>query len=470
MTYFIYIVGRLFPAGIGLCTVIVLSNIAEPSTYGDYAVFLAFAMILNLVFFQWNRSSVTRHAAHDPVNIGEVIGSSISIHLMNALFVSLAAFFASFVFGVSAFQILIMTLVCSTSDFFLELARATGRAKQYSFNYALRQCLFLILSLIMLNNSNEEYLYFGNAIIASYVLAFFISTFPFAVFFLRLFRANLSIVQLKIHFKFGLPLVLNFSLTGFVNQIDKIIVDNALGREIAGVYSLAVDVTKQVLLTLMEAVNLASFPSLVKVYERCDFTKAREKMQQNLNILLGLSIPATVGFMILIPDVSHLFIGGEFLREFLQIAPIIALASLARGTRVYYFDQAFHLSRETMKPAINTAAALVVFLILSLISVEVYGTTGVASSVLASSVISCVFSFGLGRGAVQMPFSLRSFCICVVCSIFMAAVVHYVSMFVDHTIFSALVMIVSGAVSYFLSCLMFNYGGLRSFIVLKLQR
>lgn len=468
MIYIIYILGRIIPAGLGLCTVLMLSHISSPETYGEYAVSLAFSTILNLIFFQWNRSSVTRHAAYDSDNITNVIGSSIFIHLVNLSLVSIIAFLYSYITGYAATYIVLMAVACSTSDFFLELARATGKAKQYSLNYAVRQIAFMLLSFVFLKfNLN---ILFGNAIVWAYVISFLVSSLPFAVSYIRSYSVNISRAQLEMHSRFGLPLVLNFSLSSFINQIDKIIVDWFLGKEIAGVYALSVDMTKQLILTLMEAVNLASFPSLVKVYERGDFAKTRLKMQQNLDILLGLSVPATIGFIIVMPEISGSIIGAEFAREFLQISPIIAFASFARGMRVYYFDQAFHLSRETFKPAINSMITLVVLVTGSLFLVTLLGTTGVALAVLISSLLSCLLSFGVGRSSVHLPVSLQRLGVCVFCTFVMAGAVYGARNFIDRTLVGGLIQSIIGIFSYGTCCLALNYAGSRDYIIRRLRK
>lgn len=467
MIYVTYLLGRIIPAGLGLCTILIFSHLADPATYGEYAVALAVSMILNLVFFQWNRSAVTRNAAHDPKDVASVIGAAIALHFLNIFIVTLLILLYGSFSGGSVASILMMTVVCSTSDFVLEVARATGRAKHYAFQYGLRQALFFLISYVLLK---YEIFYFHlNVIVFSYLISFSISTAPYMLIYLMKFGLRFSKEHLLLHCRFGLPLVLNFSLSGLINQIDKLIVSAFLGKEAAGIYALAVDITKQTLLTLMEAVNLASFPRLVKAYETGDALKSTQKMQENLDVLIGVSLPATIGFIMLLPSVSGTLIGQEFAKPFMIVAPVIACASFVRGLRVYYFDQAFHLTRETFKPAINSGVALLALVAIGLIGVRYLEILGVAFAVLVSAILSCALSFGAGRGTLRLPVNLRHLAICGVCTAIMAMTVYLVGYSFQPGWASALLQVMTGAAVYGLCCLSLNYAGSRDLVLRRFR-
>ncbi len=467
MIYVTYLLGRIIPAGIGLCTILMLSHLADPTTYGEYAVALAVSMILNLVFFQWNRSSVTRNSAHDPDDVISIVGASIALHFLNILIVIVLIISYGLLFNYSVASILMMTVVCSTSDFVLEIARATGKAKQYAFQYAVRQILFFFLSYFLLKYGVFD---FGiNLIVLSYLTSFSLSSLPYILIYIKKFGFIFSREYLLLHSRFGLPLVLNFSLSGFINQIDKLIVSAFLGKEAAGIYALAVDITKQTLLTLMEAVNLAAFPRLVKAYEAGDALKSTHKMQENLDVLVGVSLPATIGFIMILPSVSGTLIGQDFAKSFMMVAPLIACASFVRGLRVYYFDQAFHLTRETFKPAINSSVALLALVVLGLIGVRHLEVLGVSLAVLLSAILSCALSFGLGRGALRLPVDFWHLFICCVCTAIMAITVYLVGYNFQPGWTSALLQIITGAVVYVLCCLSLNYAGSRDLVLRRLR-
>lgn len=444
-----------------------MSNLADPAIYGEYATALALSMILNLSFFQWNRSALTRNAAHEPSDVSQIVGSAIAIHFINTASVSVVILIASYFLGINLAYPLTMTLICATSDFSLEISRATGREKEYALHYTLRQSMFLLISYVLFSFDTLQSTY--NTIVISYLLSFLIALVPFFMRQVMKYRINLSKNYFYLHTKFGLPLVVNFTVTGLINQSDKLVVASILGRDVVGVYALVVDLTKQVLLTLMEAVNLASFPKLVKAYESKSEISLIKTMRENFSILIGTSVPATVGYILVLPTVSKLAIGEEFTQAFLLLPAIIAFASLLRGLRVYYFDQAFHLTRETFKPAVNSICTLAIMSILGVVGAIYWNVQGVALAVLLSSMLSCVLSISVGRRTLRMPSGFRTVFSCGLCTAVMALSVKVAGLWLDPSLASVALQIVAGITTYAICCLILNFANSRSILMQRLR-
>lgn len=142
------------------------------------------------------------------------------------------------------------------------------------------------------------------------------------------------------------------------------------------------------------AISTAVFPSLAAQGAADDLARLRDTVQDSLRFILFLTIPASVGLVVLSPDVVRLvFQRGEFTSvstamtsdalRFYAIG-LLGMASVEIVTR------AFYALRDTATPVKIAALGVVLNLTLGLILVRVIGLRGLALATAGASTVEAI--------------------------------------------------------------------------------
>ena len=74
----------------------------------------------------------------------------------------------------------------------------------------------------------------------------------------------------------------------------------------------------------------------------------RRQLLKYAELLFGVTLPGTVGLIVLSPHVTAVFLGASFQKEALHLIPLGAVAAFVAGIRTSYFDVAFQLGQRTV--------------------------------------------------------------------------------------------------------------------------
>ena len=153
----------------------------------------------------------------------------------------------------------------------------------------------------------------------------------------------------------------------------------------------------------MMLVNLSAFPLAVRALVDRGVEGARDQLSRHATLLVALATPATVGLVLLAPNVASVLLGSAFQEPAAKLIPWLAVAAFLGGVRGFYFDLSFQLGRATAKQIWVSGCAVVINLVLNLLWIPRFGVLGAAWASLVAFLVGGVLSVLLGRFVLRMP-------------------------------------------------------------------
>lgn len=403
-----YLPSRLLPALVNFLSVFVFTRALSPTEYGYYSIALAVVMATQLIFFQWLRLGVQRYyqgarrdnqlstflctvgAAYVTVGFGVILAWTIVL-----LFIPLESVLKSVLWIA-----LPLSLIRALFEVNLELQRAAFAPKAYGLLAVSRALLGFGLAwlLSVYLQLGERGLVLGITFGEAVPLLFLI---PAWVRSTRVWRIEWTLLSSML--QYGIPLTLT-SIFGFVTALsDRFFLQHYLGAESVGLYSVAYDLTQQSLIVILTIVHLAAYPMAVKAFEEGGVEKAKEQLRQNALLLFGVALPASTGFALLAPDIVSLMLGEDFRNTAKIIMPWIAFSTLLLGLKEFYFDIAFHLTKQTKLQLLANGVAAICNIILNIILIPKIGIIGAVYATVVAYAIGIAMSIWLGRRVLRVP-------------------------------------------------------------------
>ena len=215
-------------------------------------------------------------------------------------------------------------------------------------------------------------------------------------------RETLSVIC-----QYGLPLSLTVALTIVISSSDRFLIAWILGKDAAGLYSVAVDFTSQTITLLMMVICLAVYPLAVRAWEEYGREAAQREMRHNASLLLAVGLPAAVGLSVLAPGVANCFLGESFRHAFPQVVPLVATGTFLAGLKAFHFDTAFQFVNRTIIQVWIVLVAAVVNIALNLVAIRRFGINGAASASVLAYLLAIVLTAMVGRRYFVLPFPLK---------------------------------------------------------------
>ncbi|WP_340680675.1 oligosaccharide flippase family protein [Paraglaciecola sp.] len=387
-----YTVGRVLAALIGFCVLVYYSHAMQPELYSRYVESLVIVNVLNLFLFQWLRVTMTRFLSATHISDGINFSSFFTIYLVIILFILFIFFIFSFLIDPTfIFITAIMLVSCSLNDFFLEVLRSKFLSLRYSIQYVVRQLLIACISYLLISYDVSYPIHIAYILGNTLSLAVNINVWATDI---RLTNCFKKMRQIIIN---GSPLSINYGISALMNNIDKLIVIQLVGKEIGGIYSLIIDLVRQAVMIVMEAVNLAAYPNVVREYTSKGAIAAISKMKLVLKLLLLSGGGTVLTFWIFAGFIGNEVLGSDYAAGALILMPIIALATLLRGMKVYYFDQAFQLTVNNSSLMINAIISLFAMIAIYFILTQYEGMEMAAYANLTTFFATMLLSLFSGR-------------------------------------------------------------------------
>ncbi|OLS02267.1 murein biosynthesis integral membrane protein MurJ [Tissierella creatinophila] len=287
------------------------------------------------------------------------------------------------------------------------------------------------------------------------------------------------------YLKKALILVMPVLLGSAVSQIN-VIIDKTLASELvegsmsALVY--ASRINEMIISVFVAAIATVVFPMLSKAFSNQDIKEIRAIFKKGVNIILLITVPATVGIMLL---------GEDLVRIFFERKAFDARATMMTSGALFYYsigliasalrlmlNKMFYSFQDTRTPMINGAIAVIINVILNLFFIRFMGHTGLALATSLSAIVTTILLFidlrsrigKLGLTKIALTFIKVS-----ISSAIMGVVVYLLyfkvgALLPDKTIVELLSLIVSvaiGMITYFLLCIILKVEELG--LVLKIK-
>jgi len=288
------------------------------------------------------------------------------------------------------------------------------------------------------------------------------------------FRYKLDADLNDAYIKKTLMLVLPVLLGSAVQQINTI-VDKTLASGLAegsiSALNYSAKINDVVVSVFIAAITTVIFPMLSKAFAQGDNERLKEIMSQGINIILLITVPATIGLMILAkPLVRIFFERGEFnATDTLMTSSALFFYSLGLvsiSLRLM-LNKVFYSLQDTKTPMINGAISVGLNIVLNLIFVRVMAHSGLALATSISTTFTSVMLFISLRKKIG-SFGIKGYLKCLVktlaASLIMGVVVYFTfygltEIYEFTKTFEMLILLLSiglGALVYFILCLIFN--------------
>lgn len=399
----IYFLGRVIPGIVSILTLALFTRLMSPEQYGQYSLVITGVGIVNAVCFQWVSLGVGRflpsHEA-DPTKL---------------LSTALAAFFM--LVGVTAVLGSVAALLCSERLVreFIILAVSVGWAQAWFdlnlkiINTRLAPVRYGLISSIKATlalGAGAGFFYLGLGV-PGVLLGLAIGLLAATGFIWKQWNGlsirSLNKDMLKDFVRYGVPLTMTLILTLILDVSDRFLLNMFLDARAVGAYASAYDLTQQSLGMLLGVVHLAAFPLALRALEEKGTAAAQIQLKKNFLMLLAISVPATVGLIMLAGNIAFVMLGAEFRADASHIILVIAISIFVAGVKSYYFDYSFQLGKKLKGQVWTVLCAALVNVGLNLWWIPLYGVLGAAYATLAGFLVGTGVSWYLGRNVFRMP-------------------------------------------------------------------
>ena len=261
---------------------------------------------------------------------------------------------------------------------------------------------------------------------------------------------------------YGAPLAAALALDLGVQTIARFILAHQAGVAELGAYAAAFGLARPLDLIFLGA-GAALSPLLLAAYEEKGAAAARDAARNVFSLLAATAIPAAIGIALVAEPLAALLVGEALRAETGRALPWLALAGLAAGFNLYYWSEAFQLTRRTGLRALLMLAPGAVQLTLTAALASAFGAAGAGAAALAGAGTGAVLLMLAGRRLIALPAPLSIVIRVAVATAFMALVVLLAPG-------GLALQVAAGAAAYAAAALALDIAGARAFIaVLRLK-
>lgn len=268
----------------------------------------------------------------------------------------------------------------------------------------------------------------------------------------------------------AMALIVPVIIGSAVRQINAII-DKTLASELVegsiSALTYANRINEMVISVFVMAITTVVFPMLNQAFTDNNRQQLKEIFNQGVNIILLVTVPATIGILILAEPLVRLFFERNAFDSTATLMTSGALVfysiGLVGASLRLMLNKMFYAFQDTKTPMINGAIAVVVNVILNLWFVRTMGHKGLALATSISAIFTTVLLFVDLRkrlGPIGMKNISITFIKTIIASLIMGAVVYMIyfklgPLLPDKRIIDLIVMLFSvlvGIITYFLMC------------------
>ena len=466
----IYFIGKLAPAILSLIGVMIFTRMVTPEAYGLFSLITVITGLINILFFQWIRSSFIRFY-NEKENIKSFSSSIVRSHIFTLgillipiiILLPLSSFYSIDLRYIIIGYFLVVFL--SLFEMCVVYYRTILKPKIVVNLNVLKSLLVIFCSTILL--------YFGWGVwglLFGSIIGTSVGVFPFVK---KIRKNNIKVLikadkrtQLNF-FKYGMPITLSFVLSVALQNIDKIMISSILGLEANGNYAVGFDLIHNLIYMLMTSLSLASFPLILKVIKKSGDKAGKKQFQGYVDLLLFISIPACFGLASILNEFTTIVIGDSYsISNHLMI--LIIIASLFHGMKSYYFDLTLQISTKTKYFFIPVLTAIIINVIFNFFLLNKFGIEGAAIATALAFFIAMFISAFYSIRNYHVPFPWTDFFKIIVSSYVMYLIVTTIS--IESNLISLITKILVGIIVYVLVSIIINSLKVRELIISKLMK
>lgn len=421
----IYIVAKLIPGIASFIALAVYTHLLTPDEYGIYTLIFTTAMFIFASVFLWLPVGMIRFwqsGEYDETSFISTMGVLYRcLSLPIIIGVALLALFLSKDWGtyLAAFLMLLFSYACSSHVSILRSAQIRPTS------YAILSISCSVLALIL--GSFMAYVGLGPiGLLLGVSLGMLIPSLSLSYqSWMRFNQDQFSPELAQKLIVYGTPLAASFILNEVTNISDRYMLAWLFDKAEAGKYAVGYDLAGNPILMIMNAINLAAYPMIVKLLDAEGKEAALDYFKSYATLLLGVTIPAVVGLSIVGPNIVTLFIGEEYQESVILVLPWVAVAMFFMGCGIYYIHLPFQLASQNLGIFKISAVVVSVNLALNFLLIPTMGMKGAAIATLLSFLISMVLGYIFGRRLFLIPFPSKDVIKILIAAFFMGLFLLY---------------------------------------------
>lgn len=401
-----YLVARGLPGLVNFASIAVYTRLMEPRDYGRYSLTISTTGFLSVVLFEWLRLSLLRFWPMYRENPQPLLSTIRTVFVLLASLVLVVGLPIAVLWHDQSWRVLVLLGVVLVwcqgwFDLNLELARSNLMPGRYGAMVGLRAVIALVSGVVAVHFGFGA----GGPIIGLVIgtglttLILGMRHWEFGQF--RIDRGVLGEIV-----TYGIPLSATLALGFVIRASDRFVIARLLGEEAAGLYAASFDFVSQILTMLMMGVGLAFGPLVVRAFEERQGEAVQDVVRRNARLLLVVSMPVIVVFVVLGTEIGAFFLGSAFSEAGDLVIPLAAVGTFLAGLRLYHFDYAFRLGRWTIGQFWLSVPSAILNLVLNVILVPAMGIVGAAVSSVVAYTVALFLTVVFGRRVVKFSFPL----------------------------------------------------------------
>jgi O-antigen/teichoic acid export membrane protein len=204
---------------------------------------------------------------------------------------------------------------------------------------------------------------------------------------------------------YGTPLALALAVDLGVQALARIIVAQQADPAALGAYAAAFGLARPIDLIFMSA-GAALTPLILAAYEHESIDAAKRTASNAFATMAAIALPAALGLILLAQPLTTLMVGHALAGEAGRALPWLAAAGLFSGFNLYYWSEAFQLTRRTGLRALIMLAPGVVQIALTLWLAGSHGAAGAAIAAAAGAACGTLLLAAIGSRLFAPPLPL----------------------------------------------------------------
>lgn len=458
---------QIAQALIGFGAIAAFTRLMSPEDFGRYALALSISMAAHTLAFTWAESAAFRFfaAARAEKRLADHFATLLVLAL--TLGIGVIAITA----GALAFAGLHKDIAALSAfaagaavlRFITRLGRESDRAALAFGRYAVLETIYIVVGfavgvalLVMFDFGPAAP--FAGLLAAGALVA--IIDLPRLMTNAR--GGQTSLTRSISYASYGAPLALALAVDLGVQAIARLVLAGEAGTAPLGAYAAAFGLARALDIVFM-GVSAAFAPLVFAAFEEKGVGAARDAARGGFVLLAAITVPASIGLALLAQPVATLMVGEALRAETAAALPWLALAGLMSGFGLYYWSEAFQLSRRTGQRALIMLVPGAVQLGLTAWLSASHGAVGAAIGAAAGASVGAIVLAVAGQRLLPLPFPIGQVSRIAAAAALMAIVV--IAFPGAHTTLGLFQSATIGALTYGVAAIALNVMGARELVV-----
>lgn len=397
---------------VGFGAIIAFTRLMSAEAFGVYALTLAISFAVHTLLFTWAEAAAFRFfsAAHAQSRLADHFATLGAIALTLGGSVFFVTLLCLWLFGVNQHLAALVGFAAAASvfRFLTKIARDTDRAADDIARYATLEALYLVMgfaggvSLLLITDLGPA------APFAGLTLSGLAVALIDAPRLLNRARGGVaSRADTRSYFQYGAPLAAALALDLVVQASSRVILAGQAGVDAVGGYAAAFGLARPLDLIFL-GVSAALAPRLFQSFESKSAEDTQDHARRMFALYAAIALPAAVGLTLTAAPLAALVVGEAVSAQAAAVLPWLAVAGFFSGFALYYWSEAFQLTRRTGSRAALMLAPAALQLALTPWLASAYGAVGAAIAAAAAAMIAFGLLAWFGRRFFALPAPIES--------------------------------------------------------------